>query len=242
MKWECSPCVSPGRACRVVADTLSASSGTRSRSRRMSVPLPTPDGPVITNTRAKESSALLAEHADELGTLAIREAADRLRRRDPAGLQDLVGLHAPVLRDRQEHVEDLGGLEELGRLEQELVDRHSTGLQVALELRATCTDDVRLLKGVHPLVEAAFGCRRVLGGRVGGRRHRGADTTRPRVASKPRSPNSAGPRPEVHPSSPWLMVPGRFAGTLRGHCNVPRTGPAGLLPVFAAFLARVCAK
>src|SRR5918911_336323 len=37
---------------RVVADTLSSSSGTRSRSVRMSVPLPTPDGPVMTKTRA----------------------------------------------------------------------------------------------------------------------------------------------------------------------------------------------
>src|SRR3954471_2961305 len=192
----------------------------------MSVPLPTPEGPVITYTRAKESSALLAEHADELGTLAIREAADRLRRRDPAGLQDLVGLHAPVLGDRQEHVEDLGGLEELGRLEQELVDRHSTGLQVALELRATRADDVRLLEGVHPLVEAAFGCGRVLGGRVGGRRHRGADTTRLGAASKARPRNLAGPRPEVDPSSPWLTVAARFAGTLRPLCNVQTSGPA----------------
>ena len=36
---------------RVVADTASSSSGIRSSSVRMSVPLPTPEGPVITNTR-----------------------------------------------------------------------------------------------------------------------------------------------------------------------------------------------
>src|SRR3954465_10498874 len=105
----------------------------------MSVPLPTPEGPVMTKTPGRPRR-LLAEHADELGTLAIGEAADGLRRRDPAGLQDLVGLHPPVLRDGQEHVEHLGGLEEFWRLQEELVDRHSTGLQIALELRATCAD------------------------------------------------------------------------------------------------------
>ena len=36
--------------------------------------------------------------------------------------EDLVDLHAAVLRDREQHVEDLRGLDVLGRLEQQVVD------------------------------------------------------------------------------------------------------------------------
>ena len=50
---------------------------------------------------------LAAEHRDELGALTRGETADRLRGRDAAELQDLVDLHAPVLRNRQQQVEDL---------------------------------------------------------------------------------------------------------------------------------------
>ena len=38
------------RGARVVADTASSSSGTRSSNSRISVPLPTPEGPVMTKT------------------------------------------------------------------------------------------------------------------------------------------------------------------------------------------------
>ena len=40
----------PSRGARVVADTASSSSGTRSSNSRISVPLPTPEGPVMTKT------------------------------------------------------------------------------------------------------------------------------------------------------------------------------------------------
>ena len=40
----------PARGERVVAETASSSSGTRSSSVRISVPLPTPEGPVMTKT------------------------------------------------------------------------------------------------------------------------------------------------------------------------------------------------
>src|SRR5690348_1184552 len=98
----------------------------------MSVPFPTPEGPVITKTRATRASAtrdhddpgrsarLAAEHRDELGALALREAADRLARRDAALDEDLVHLHAPVLRDGEQHVEDLGRLDVLGRLQEQV--------------------------------------------------------------------------------------------------------------------------
>src|SRR4051812_9985123 len=114
----------------------------------MRVPLPTPEGPVMTKTL---TGRLAAQHAHELGALALRQAADRLARRDPALDQDLVDLHAPVLRDGEEHVEDLGGLDELGRLEQQVVDARATGLEIALELRAARADLVRTLERFHPL-------------------------------------------------------------------------------------------
>jgi len=48
-----------------------------------------------------------AHERDELAALALRETAQRLAGRDPALRQDLVDLHAPVLRDREQQVEDL---------------------------------------------------------------------------------------------------------------------------------------
>ena len=53
------------------------------------------------------------QHRDQLGTLALGEPADRLARRDPAVRENLVDLHATVLRHREQHVEDLRGLEVL---------------------------------------------------------------------------------------------------------------------------------
>src|SRR5919205_3391221 len=114
------PSRSPGRGSRVVAETASWSSGTRSSRERISVPLPTPEGPVMTKTRPTQGT-LPAQHADQLGPLALREAADRLRRRDPAQLEHLVDLHAPVLGHREEHVEDLRRLDVLRRLQEEVV-------------------------------------------------------------------------------------------------------------------------
>src|SRR4051794_16793653 len=150
----------------------------RSRSVRISVPLPTPDGPVMTKTRATASAAgraaLPAQEPDELAALALREAADRLARRDAALLQHLVDLHAPVLRDGQEHVEDLGRLEVLGRVEQQRVNRNPTGFEVLLQLRPAGADLVRPLERVHALEEGTLRRRRVLRRSVGGRRHRAA--------------------------------------------------------------------
>ena len=47
-----TPSVSPGRCGRVVAEIATSSTGTRSTSALISVPLPAPDGPVMTNTGA----------------------------------------------------------------------------------------------------------------------------------------------------------------------------------------------
>src|SRR3954447_17646860 len=185
------PSTSPGRGGRVVAETLSSSSGMRSRSVRISVPLPTPDGPVMTKTRATASAAgraaLPAQLADELAALALRQAADRLARRDAALLEDLVDLHAPVLRDREKHVEDLRRLDVLRRVQQERLNRYPAGFQVLLELRPTGPDLVRSLERIHPLEQGTFGRRRVLRRGVGGRRHRAASLhTRTRQARRDR--------------------------------------------------------
>src|SRR4051812_1085565 len=157
MKWKSTPSFSPCRGGRVVADTDSSSSGTRSSRALMSVPLPTPEGPVMTKTRDRvKSDRLAAKHLNELGPLALGEPADGLARGDAALLKDLVDLHAPVLRDREEHVEDLRGLDPLGRLGEEVADRRPVGLQIALELGAPRTDVVRPLEGFHSLHEASF--------------------------------------------------------------------------------------
>ena len=54
--------------------------------------------------------------------------------------QDLVDLHPAVLRHRQEHVEDLGRLDVLRRIEQELVDRGAP----AFRSRLSCARGVRI--------------------------------------------------------------------------------------------------
>ena len=75
----------------------------------MSVPLPAPDGPEMTNSRAGEPRAPVSgpEQRDELVALALGEAADRLRLADPALVQAARRLDAAELRHRQQHVEDL---------------------------------------------------------------------------------------------------------------------------------------
>ncbi len=50
------PSTSPGRCVRVVAETATSSSGSRSTSALISVPLPAPDGPVITKTGSEALS------------------------------------------------------------------------------------------------------------------------------------------------------------------------------------------
>ena len=65
--------------------------------------------------KRRSASGAAPQELDELGALALGEPADGLARRDPALLQDLVGLDAAELRRGQQHVEDLGGLEVLRR-------------------------------------------------------------------------------------------------------------------------------
>src|SRR5664279_347386 len=132
----------------------------RSISPRISVPLPTPDGPVITNTRATArnpsaasgGSGLAVQQRNKLAALALGQAADRLARRDAAVHEDLVDLHAPVLGHREQHVEDLGGLDVFGRVEQQRVNRQAPRLEVALELSPLYAYLICPCKRVHSLV------------------------------------------------------------------------------------------
>src|SRR4051794_24201429 len=136
----------------------------RSRRVRISVPLPTPEGPVMTKTRATVAAgaALPAQLADELAALALRQAADRLARRYPALLEDLVDLDPAVLGHGEQHVEDLRGLDVFGRVEQQRLDRRATGFEVLLQLRPAGANLVRALERVHPLQEGTLRRRRVL--------------------------------------------------------------------------------
>src|SRR3954452_9310134 len=167
----------------------------------MSVPLPTPEGPVTTNTLT--GRALAPQERDELAALALGQAADRLRRRDPALREDAIHLHAPVLRHRQQQVEDLGRLQVLRRVEEQAVDLRATGLQVPLQGGSARADLVRSLKRAHPLRQRSLGSRtrRWLGrGLGGGGRHAARLYTRegdrqpvPTLFSS----NSPGPQPEL---------------------------------------------
>src|SRR3954451_6596711 len=200
----------------------------------MSVPLPTPLGPVTTRTaigrlqtgamRSHRTLALLgqafgpaslpglvfaparglsAQEGNELAALALGQAADRLRRRDPALREDAVHLHAPVLRNRQQQVEDLGRLEVLWRVEQQTVDLRSAGLQFPLEGGWARAVLVRSLKRINALRQRPFGSRtrqRLRRGLGGGGRHAARLYTR----EGDRQPlptlfwaNSPGPRPEL---------------------------------------------
>src|SRR3954447_21760471 len=120
------PSSSPGRRRRVVAETDNSSSGTRSRSARISVPLPAPDGPVTTKT----FELLPIEECNELRALALREAPDGLRLADAALIEEARGLHATELRHRHQHVEDLRRLHVVGRLVQDVLDVGVSELQV----------------------------------------------------------------------------------------------------------------
>src|SRR3954453_18504962 len=122
----------------------------------MSVPLPTPLGPVTTRTA---TAALSAQETDELAALALGQAADRLRRRDPALREDAIHLHAPVLRHRQQQVEDLGRLQVLRRVEEQAVDLRATGLQVPLQGGCGRGRLFRSLNRVHTLRQRSLGSR-----------------------------------------------------------------------------------
>ena len=96
----------------------------------MMVPFPAPDGPEMTKTAANGSAA---EVGEQLGPLTLGEAADRLAGADAALLEDARRFHAPALGRRHEDVDDLGRLQELGRLAEHRCDRDRAALEIGFE-------------------------------------------------------------------------------------------------------------
>src|SRR5512140_2861658 len=96
---------------------------------------------------------LSPEEGEELPALPFGEPADRLALADAALLHDLRRLDAPALGRRHQYVDDLGGLEKLGRIGEHVADAHFAPLEVALERRAQATHAIGSLERIHPLVE-----------------------------------------------------------------------------------------
>src|SRR3954453_2035246 len=180
----------------------------RARGVRMSVPFPTPDGPVITNTRdtREKLRRLPAEHLHQLAALALREPADGLARRDAADVEDLPDLHPPVLGYREEHVEDLRRLDVFRWMEEQVVHGDPPRLEVALELGARRADLVGALQRIHALNERSLGCPGVLhlfcrlhGRRVYPRRKATQDESGEKGSSSRRGRETLS-RPEAKPA------------------------------------------
>src|SRR3954469_11299438 len=156
--------------------------------------------------------ALAPEERHELAALALGQAADRLARRDPALRENAVYLHAPVLRDGEQEVEDLRRLEVLGRVQQQAVDLRAAGLQIPLERGATRADLVRSLERIHALSQRPLGSRtrrRLRRGLGGGGRHAARLYTR--GGDRQPAPtlffaNSAGPQPELERGWDYLTL------------------------------------
>src|SRR3954469_6165164 len=127
------PSSSPGLRSRVVAETVTSTSGTRSSSLRMSVPFPAPDGPVTT---MRDGRWLPVEEVNQLRALPLGQAADGLRLADAARIEETRCLHAAELRHRHEDVDHLRGLDELRRRVENRLNPDPPVLQVLLQLCA----------------------------------------------------------------------------------------------------------
>src|SRR4030088_1530236 len=144
------PSSSPGLRSRVVADTVTSRSGTRSSSLRISVPFQAPDGPVTT---MREGRRLPVEEVNQLRTLPLGQPADSLRLADATRIEEARRLHAAELRHRHEDVDHLCSLNELRRRVENRLNPDPPVLQVLLQLRAADAYVIRPLERVHALVE-----------------------------------------------------------------------------------------
>src|SRR4051794_851726 len=115
---------------------------------------------------------LSPEHKDQLGSLALRQTADRLRRRDSAYLQHFAHLNAPIFGHGKQHVEDLRRLDVVRWIVEQGLDAGTARLEIALEGRALGSDLVRALERLHALDEGTlWSSRSGLGGRLRRWRH-----------------------------------------------------------------------
>src|SRR5438105_631209 len=100
-----------------------------------------------------KTGGLTVEEPNELGPLAVGKAPHGLRLADAALVEEACRLDATELLDGHQHVEDLCGRDELGRVAEDLLDLHPTDLEVLLQLRAPDSDVVGPAQGLHALVE-----------------------------------------------------------------------------------------
>src|SRR2546423_3259820 len=127
------PSSSPGLRSRVVAETVTSRSGTRSSSLRISVPFPAPDGPVTT---MRDGRWLPVEEVNQLRALPLGQATDGLRLADAARIEEPRCLDTSELRHRHQDVDHLCCLDELGRRVENRLNPDPTVFQVLLQLRA----------------------------------------------------------------------------------------------------------
>src|SRR4051794_5396156 len=109
----------------------------------MSVPLPAPDGPEMTNSLGSgRPGSARPEERDELVALTLGETADGLGLADPALIEAACRLDPAELRQREQDVEYLRGHQVLGWPRQHLARRHVAGLELALQPRSLDPDRV----------------------------------------------------------------------------------------------------
>src|SRR5262249_55001963 len=97
-------------------------------------------------------------------------------RRDPALIENAIGLHTSILGNGKEHVEDLCGQHVVGWVEKQRMDVGLARFQVLLQLGSGGANVVGSFEGVHPLVERSRRCgpgHLEWGGHAGGEYSRG---------------------------------------------------------------------
>jgi hypothetical protein len=102
-------------------------------------------------TREREPALAAAQRVDQLVALARREPADRLARRDLVLREDPADLHAPVLRDAHEDVDDLHRVDELRGVAQEVGDAAAPAPELPLQVGALRAHGVGLLERLATL-------------------------------------------------------------------------------------------
>ena len=136
----------------------------------MSVPLPAPDGPEMTNSLGRRAPTP-AQRAPSSATSSSRWRSERpptvfdwLMRH---WFRQRVALTRPNFGNDEQDVEDLGGHQILGRPREHLARRHVARLELALQPRPLDPDRVRAAQRLHALVERSKRClgRDLLAGR-----------------------------------------------------------------------------
>lgn len=128
----------------------------------MSVPFPAPDGPEMTMSLAMALRLRgRLEELDQLPPLARSQTDDGLGRTHPALLEHLGGLDLSELGNRHDQVEDLGGVDVLGRVGQDVADVDAASLKLVFEACPLGANAVGTLERFHALLVASLWCLRL---------------------------------------------------------------------------------